>query len=87
MIIMDECVTVNGMRIGRGNPINQKKNLSVPIFSTTDPTGANLRSNLGHQGGKLAIECLSCSTAYHPAYEYKKADTTVTYCFNISFLT
>jgi hypothetical protein len=80
MIIMVECRAVGGMRIGKGNRITRRKPAPSANFSITNPTRANLRSNLG-RGGKLAINRLSYSTA-----AYKKTDTTVGYCLNEHFI-
>jgi hypothetical protein len=62
MMMVDECGTVGGMEIGKGNRISWREPVS-PILSATNPTWPDLRPNPGLRSGKPATKFLSYGTA------------------------
>jgi hypothetical protein len=59
----DDCGTVGGMRIDRGNRGTRRKLAPTATLSTTNPTWTDPGSNLGLRGGKQVTNCLSYGTA------------------------
>jgi hypothetical protein len=59
----NECEVVVGMRIGRGNRSTLRKPSPLPLCPLH--ILHDLRSNLGHRGGKPSTNRLSCGTAHY----------------------